>query len=162
MWVFVIKLFEFLQVEVLRNFVCPFRLRFLFTKFERLIADRLGLFFVEVMATDRVEEWREMFGDSDSEDESFYGFSDVEDGDSSGDEAEEFPIRLGQQGDLQEGAYVYAYWLQEFTEETGVNSLFESEEPSEMEIVLKVFNDDIYQLIVVMKELVTEQDVVNQ
>ena len=66
---FVVRFFEFSQVEVRRNFVRPFRSRFLFTKFERLIADRLGLFFVEVMATDRVEEWREMFGDSDSEDE---------------------------------------------------------------------------------------------
>ena len=134
MWVFIIRPFEFSQVEVRRNFVRPFRSRFLFTKFERLIADRLGLFFVEVMATDRVEEWRGMFGDSDSEDESFYGFSDVEDGDSSGDEAEEFPTRLGQQGDPAEGAYDYAYWLQEFTEETGVTAQFESEEPSELEI----------------------------
>ncbi len=62
MWVFVVRFFEFSQVEVRWNFVRPFRPRFLFTKFERLIADRLGLFFVQVMATDRVEEWREMFG----------------------------------------------------------------------------------------------------
>ena len=94
-------------------------------------------FTLTMMAMEDGEEWREMFGESDSENESFHGFPDV--GEDSNDDKGEVRVGGGRQDDPVEGTYNYSYCLQELTEESGIRADFTNKDPSELEIFLKVF-----------------------
>ena len=99
------------------------------------------------------EQYGEMFGDSDSDDESFHGFSDVESASSSAEEEGPGPQEnfeadgRGRQEDPTIGAYRFDSWLKDFAEETGMKANL-GDSPSELEIFSKVFSDEVFQLMV--------------
>ena len=99
------------------------------------------------------EQYREMPGDSDSSNESFYGYSDAESASSSAEEEGLGPQETfdadgrGRQEDPAMGAYRFDSWLKDFTEESGVKADLR-DSPSELEIFSKVFSDEVFQLMI--------------
>ena len=98
------------------------------------------------------EQYKEMRGDWDSNEESFYGFSDVDSASSSAEEDS-----LGSQEYFEGGRHQKVIRLEciaqragskDFTEETGVKADL-GDSPSELEMFSKVSIDEVFQLMVI-------------
>jgi hypothetical protein len=93
-------------------------------------------------------DFRDLVGESDSEDENFLGFTegDIVDGDS--DSGDELSVTIDFDGDVNKPNLNAAYhspWLRDFTEATGPRNL--DTETTEFGIFSKLFDDEIVDVI---------------
>ena len=106
---------------------------------------------MEISAT----EMQEIFGNEDSDQESFYGFEEESD---SLSDSEEEDGGGGGGGNPFIGAYDYSDWLREFTKESGIRCEL-GDNPTELNFFLKVLSNKLFVMMAVETDRYAAQEI---